>query len=68
MILAQIQMVDLARPRSRKRRGISRWRIDECCKATRVEHCDIRRLENGNEFVKSRQYENRSILYVNTYK
>ena len=60
--------VDLARPGSRKRRGISRWIIDECCEAPRVEHCDIPRLENGNEFVKIRQYENRSILYVNTYK
>ena len=38
MILAQIPMVDLARPGSRKRRGISRWRIDECGEAPRVEH------------------------------
>ena len=29
---------------------------------------DMRLLANGNEFVKIRQYENRSILYVNTYK
>ena len=58
----------LARPGSQKRRGISRWGIDECCEAPRVEHCDIPRLENGNEFVKIRQNENRSILYVNTYK
>ena len=28
----------------------------------------MRLLANGNEFVKIRQYENRSILYVNTYK
>ena len=33
----------LARPGSRKRRGISRWGIDQCCEAPRVEHCDIRR-------------------------
>ena len=66
--LVKRRQVDLARPGSRKRRGISRWGIDECCGAPRVEHCDIPRLENGNEFVKIRQNENRSILYVNTYK
>ena len=60
----KIRQVDLARPGSQKRRGISRWGIDECCEAPWVEHCDIPRLENGNEFVKIRQNENRSILYV----
>ena len=37
----------LARPRSRKQRGISDWRIDECCGAWREEHGDIQRLETG---------------------
>jgi hypothetical protein len=44
------------KPRSRKRRGISHWRIDECCGAPREEHGDIRLLENGKELVKRRQY------------
>ena len=49
------------KPRSRKRRGISHWRIDECCEAPREEHGDIRLLANGKELVKRRQYENGSI-------
>ena len=42
--------------RSRKRRGISRWGIDECCEAWREEHHTIRRFANGIKLMERRQY------------
>jgi len=40
--------------RSRKRRGISRWGIDQCCEAWREEHGITRRFANGIKLMERR--------------
>ena len=46
---------DFVRPCSRKRRGISRWGIDQCWWAPRVEHGDTRRFLDGSKLAERRQ-------------